>query len=126
MLNRIDEIIESLDTDGKEFRQAVSHVFKSIQPVLDQRPDYREASIAERMIEPERMVTFRVPWLDDQGRVRVNRGFRVEMSNAIGPYKGGLRFHPSVSDSIFKFLAFEQVFTNALTTLPLGGASKRS
>ncbi len=123
MLNRIEELVESLDSDGQEFRQAVKNVFKSILPVLDQRPDYRSASIVERIIEPERMVTFRVPWLDDQERVRVNRAFRVEMSSAIGPYKGGLRFHPSVSDSIFKFLAFEQVFTNALTTLPLGGAS---
>jgi glutamate dehydrogenase (NADP+) len=123
MSDDIDRLVESLDSTGKEFRQAVKNVFSSIQPVLDQRPDYQSAAIAERIVEPERMLVFRVPWLDDQEQVRVNRAFRVEMSSAIGPYKGGLRFHPSVSESTFKFLAFEQVFTNALTTLPLGGAA---
>ena len=104
-----------------EFHQAVHEVTESLGPVLDRHPEYRHAKILERMIEPERVVLFRVPWVDDQGEVQVNRGFRIEMNSAIGPYKGGLRFHPSVNLSILKFLAFEQVFKNALTTLPMGG-----
>lgn len=104
-----------------EFHQAVEEVAESVAPVLDQNPEYRKAKILERIIEPERVIMFRVPWLDDQGDVQVNRGFRIEMNSAIGPYKGGLRFHPSVNLGILKFLAFEQVFKNSLTTLPMGG-----
>lgn len=104
-----------------EFHQAVHEVAESVAPVLDQHPEYRQAKILERIIEPERVLMFRVPWLDDQGEVQVNRGFRIEMNSAIGPYKGGLRFHPSVNLGILKFLAFEQVFKNSLTTLPMGG-----
>jgi glutamate dehydrogenase (NADP+) len=104
-----------------EFHQAVQEVVESLELVLSRRPEYRSAKIVERMIEPERVIVFRVPWLDDQGEVQVNRGFRVEMNSAIGPYKGGLRFHPSVTLGTLKFLAFEQVFKNALTTLPMGG-----
>jgi glutamate dehydrogenase (NADP+) len=104
-----------------EFHQAVHEVAESVQLVLDRHPEYRAAKILERIIEPERVILFRVPWVDDQGRVQINRGFRIEMNSAIGPYKGGLRFHPSVNLGILKFLAFEQVFKNALTTLPMGG-----
>jgi glutamate dehydrogenase (NADP+) len=109
------------DPHEREFQQAVAEVVESIKPALDKNPTYQRAGIVERLIEPERVILFRVPWMDDDGRVQVNRGFRVEMNSAIGPYKGGLRFHPSVNLSILKFLAFEQVFKNALTTLPMGG-----
>jgi glutamate dehydrogenase (NADP+) len=104
-----------------EFHQAVEEVADSLQLVLEQRPEYRSAKILERIIEPERVLMFRVPWQDDQGTYRVNRGFRIQMNSAIGPYKGGLRFHPSVNLGILKFLAFEQVLKNSLTTLPMGG-----
>jgi glutamate dehydrogenase (NADP+) len=104
-----------------EFHQAVDEVVESIWPVLEKRPEYRKAKILERIVEPERVIIFRVPWVDDSGDVQVNRGFRIEMNSAIGPYKGGLRFHPSVNLGILKFLAFEQVFKNSLTTLPMGG-----
>ncbi len=104
-----------------EFHQAVQEVAESLALVLERHPEYRAAKILERIIEPERIITFRVPWVDDQGEVHVNRGFRIEMNSAIGPYKGGLRFHPSVNQGILKFLAFEQVFKNSLTTLPMGG-----
>jgi glutamate dehydrogenase (NADP+) len=104
-----------------EFHQAVQEVVESLTLVLDQHPEYRKAKIIERIIEPERVIMFRVPWQDDQGELHVNRGFRIQMNSAIGPYKGGLRFHPSVNLGILKFLAFEQVFKNALTTLPMGG-----
>ncbi|MBK7645416.1 MAG: NADP-specific glutamate dehydrogenase [Planctomycetes bacterium] len=104
-----------------EFHQAVEEVLLSLAPVLERHPEYERAKILERMIEPERVLLFRVPWTDDQGEVQVNRGFRIEMNSAIGPYKGGLRFHPSVNLGILKFLAFEQVFKNSLTTLPMGG-----
>ncbi len=104
-----------------EFHQAVQEVAESLALVLDRHPEYRHAKVLERIIEPERVILFRVPWLDDQGRVQINRGFRIEMNSAIGPYKGGLRFHPSVNLGILKFLAFEQVFKNSLTTLPMGG-----
>jgi len=104
-----------------EFHQAVQEVTESVVRVLDARPEYRKHKILERIIEPERVIMFRVPWVDDQGEVHVNRGFRIEMNSAIGPYKGGLRFHPSVNLGILKFLAFEQVFKNSLTTLPMGG-----
>ena len=104
-----------------EFHQAVHEVVESLELVLERRPEYTKARIVERVIEPERVIMFRVPWLDDNGDVQVNRGFRIEMNSAIGPYKGGLRFHPSVNLGILKFLAFEQVFKNSLTTLPMGG-----
>ena len=104
-----------------EFLQAVEEVLQSLSPVLDKHPEYVEAKIVDRVVEPERMIVFRIPWIDDGGNVQVNRGFRVEFNSAIGPYKGGLRFHPSVNQGILKFLGFEQVFKNALTTLPMGG-----
>src|SRR3954466_12845919 len=104
-----------------EFHQAVFEVAESVAIVLDRHPEYRKLRILERMVEPERLIMFRVPWIDDRGDVRVNRGFRIEMNSALGPYKGGLRFHPSVNLGILKFLAFEQVFKNSLTTLPMGG-----
>jgi glutamate dehydrogenase (NADP+) len=104
-----------------EFHQAVEEVLESLVPVFDRRPQYREARILERMVEPERTVIFRVLWQDDRGRIQINRGFRVQMNSALGPYKGGLRFHPSVNLGILKFLAFEQVFKNSLTTLMMGG-----
>jgi glutamate dehydrogenase (NADP+) len=104
-----------------EFHQAVQEVAESVELVLEKHPEYRKAKILERILEPERVIMFRVPWVDDQGTVQVNRGFRIEMNSAIGPYKGGLRFHPSVNLGILKFLAFEQVFKNSLTTLPMGG-----
>ena len=104
-----------------EFHQAVQEVVESLQVVLERHPEYRKGKILERVVEPERVILFRVPWVDDQGEVHVNRGFRIEMNSAIGPYKGGLRFHPSVNLGILKFLAFEQVFKNSLTTLPMGG-----
>jgi glutamate dehydrogenase (NADP+) len=114
------------DVKGKnpaepEFHQAVEEVAESLEVVLDKHPEYRSAKVLERIIEPERVILFRVPWADDQGNVQINRGFRIEMNSAIGPYKGGLRFHPSVNLGILKFLAFEQVFKNSLTTLPMGG-----
>ncbi|MEW6050401.1 MAG: NADP-specific glutamate dehydrogenase [Candidatus Zixiibacteriota bacterium] len=104
-----------------EFHQAVQEVVESLALVMDRHPEYRKAKILERIAEPERVILFRVPWQDDQGEIHVNRGFRIEMNSAIGPYKGGLRFHPSVNLGILKFLAFEQVFKNSLTTLPMGG-----
>jgi glutamate dehydrogenase (NADP+) len=116
----MDQVIAK-NPEQKEFHQAVDEVAESLWPVLDKRPEYRKAKILERIVEPERVIMFRVPWLDDNGDVQVNRGFRIEMNSAIGPYKGGLRFHPSVNLGILKFLAFEQVFKNSLTTLPMGG-----
>jgi len=110
------------DPAETEFHQAVSEVLESIEPVMERNPHYRDAKILERLVEPERVIIFRVPWIDDQGEIQVNRGFRIQMNSAIGPYKGGLRFHPSVNLSIMKFLAFEQTFKNALTTLAMGGA----
>src|SRR5947207_12375302 len=104
-----------------EFHQAVQEVVESLDLVLERRPEYRSARILERFVEPERVVMFRVPWQDDRGTYQINRGFRIQMNSAIGPYKGGLRFHPSVNLSILKFLAFEQVLKNSLTTLPMGG-----
>jgi len=104
-----------------EFHQAVKEVVESIWPVIEQNPRYQAANILARIVEPERVILFRVPWVDDQGKVQVNKGYRIEMNSAIGPYKGGLRFHPSVNLGILKFLAFEQVFKNSLTTLPMGG-----
>ncbi len=104
-----------------EFHQAVREVVETIMPIVEQNPTYKKAKILERIVEPERTIIFRVPWLDDRGEVQLNTGYRVEMNSAIGPYKGGLRFHPSVNLSVLKFLAFEQVFKNSLTTLPMGG-----
>lgn len=107
--------------DEPEFHQAVKEVLDSIEPALEQHPEFVEAGIVERIVEPERVIHFRVPWVDDKGKVQVNRGFRIQFNGAIGPYKGGLRFHPSVYDGILKFLAFEQLFKNSLTGLPMGG-----
>jgi glutamate dehydrogenase (NADP+) len=104
-----------------EFHQAAMEVAESLEVVLDKNPKYREAKVLERISEPERVIMFRVPWIDDNGEVQLNRGFRIEMNSAIGPYKGGLRFHPTVYLGLLKFLAFEQVFKNSLTTLPMGG-----
>src|SRR5437016_5047416 len=113
--------VKAKNPSEPEFHQAVQEVVESLTLVLDQHPEYRKAKIIERIIEPERVIMFRVPWQDDQGELHVNRGFRIQMNSSIGPYKGGLRFHPSVNLGILKFLAFEQVFKNALTTLPMGG-----
>ena len=113
--------VRARDPAQPEFHQAVSEVVRSLEPVVERHPHYRTERVFERLVEPERVVSFRVPWMDDGGEIRVNRGYRVEMSSAIGPYKGGLRFHPSVTIGLLKFLAFEQVFKNALTTLPMGG-----
>jgi len=124
MTNYVAEIIARVKAKNPaepEFHQAVQEVAESLTLVFERHPEYVKAKILERMIEPERVVIFRVPWLDDKGEVRINRGFRINMNSAIGPYKGGLRFHPSVNLGILKFLAFEQVFKNALTTLPMGG-----
>ena len=115
------EQTEKRNPGEKEFLQTVYEVFESLEPVAERRPDLVAAGIFERIVEPERMVTFRVPWVDDAGKVQVNRGFRVQFISAIGPYKGGLRFHPSVNASIIKFLGFEQTFKNSLTSLPMGG-----
>ncbi|MBC8319050.1 MAG: glutamate dehydrogenase, partial [Desulfobulbaceae bacterium] len=120
-MNDFIEQIKQRDPGQKEFYQAVEEVLETVKPVIDRHPEYRQAAVIERITEPERVVMFRVPWMDDQEQVRVNRGFRVEMNSALGPYKGGLRFHPSVNLSIIKFLAFEQVFKNSLTTLAMGG-----
>jgi glutamate dehydrogenase (NADP+) len=113
--------VTAKNPEQKEFLQAVHEVVESLMPVLDKHPEYRKAKILERIVEPERVILFRVPWVDDKGEVQVNRGMRVEFNSAIGPYKGGLRFHPSVNLGIIKFLGFEQIFKNALTTLPMGG-----
>jgi glutamate dehydrogenase (NADP+) len=121
---RVAEFMEQVVTKNPgelEFHQAVREVVESVMPLVEATPAYRKAKILERMVEPERVVMFRVPWVDDRGEVQVNRGFRVEMNGAIGPYKGGLRFHPTVTLGVLKFLAFEQVYKNSLTTLPMGG-----
>lgn len=120
-MEQIVDRIQSRDPEQYEFHQAVEEVMESVKPVLDRNPEYRQQAVLERITEPERTVMFRVPWMGDDGQVHVNRGFRVEMNSAIGPYKGGLRFHPSVNLGIMKFLAFEQVFKNSLTTLAMGG-----
>jgi glutamate dehydrogenase (NADP+) len=121
VMQDILQLVKDRDPAQPEFHQAVSEVVASIRPVLDRNPAFGREAILERIVEPERVILFRVPWVDDSGQVRVNRGFRIEMNSALGPYKGGLRFHPSVNLGILKFLAFEQVFKNALTTLPMGG-----
>ena len=107
--------------EQKEFLQAVEEVLESLEPVVAAHPEYEKAGLIERLVEPERVIMFRVPWVDDAGKVQVNRGYRVQFNSAIGPYKGGLRFHPSVNLSIIKFLGFEQCFKNSLTSLPMGG-----
>jgi glutamate dehydrogenase (NADP+) len=121
-VSRLMAEVKAKNPGESEFHQAVEEVVESLSIVLERHPEYREAKILERMIEPERVIMFRVPWQDDQGNLHVNRGFRIQMNSAIGPYKGGLRFHSTVNLGILKFLAFEQVFKNALTTLPMGGA----
>ena len=113
--------LKQRDPHQPEFHQAVEEVLGSLWPFLEANPKYQQAGILERMVEPERTIIFRVPWVDDRGQVQVNRGFRIQMNSAIGPYKGGLRFHPSVNLGVLKFLAFEQVFKNSLTSLPMGG-----
>ena len=123
-LARIDAFMEAVKARNghePEFLQAVEEVAEAVIPFIAENPKYDDAQILNRIVEPERVLMFRVPWTDDQGKYQVNRGFRIEMNSAIGPYKGGLRFHPSVNLSILKFLAFEQVFKNSLTTLPMGG-----
>jgi len=115
------EKIEGKNPGEKEFYQAVQEVAESLMPFIEKNLRYKKAKILERIAEPERVIMFRVPWLDDSGEIQINRGFRIQMNSALGPYKGGIRFHPSVSLSILKFLAFEQVFKNSLTTLPIGG-----
>jgi glutamate dehydrogenase (NADP+) len=120
-MSDIVKLVKSRDPGEREFQQAVYEVMESVKPVLERNPQYRESGVLERIVEPERVIMFQVPWMDDQGQVHVNRGFRVQMNSAIGPYKGGIRFHPSVNLSILKFLAFEQMFKNALTTLAMGG-----
>ncbi|MGB0402946.1 MAG: NADP-specific glutamate dehydrogenase [Salibacteraceae bacterium] len=121
---QINEFMESIKVRNghePEFLQAVKEVAETVIPFIEENPKYKTAKILERIAEPERAITFRVPWIDDKGDIQINRGYRIEMNSAIGPYKGGLRFHPSVNQSILKFLAFEQVFKNSLTTLPMGG-----
>ena len=121
----LDKVIENVrlkNPNEPEFLQAVKEVLCTVEPMLNKHPEYEKTALLERIVEPERIITFRVPWIDDKGDVIVNRGFRVQFNSVIGPYKGGLRFHPSVNQSIMKFLGFEQIFKNALTGLPIGGA----
>ncbi|WP_295999662.1 Glu/Leu/Phe/Val dehydrogenase dimerization domain-containing protein, partial [uncultured Adlercreutzia sp.] len=123
-MSYVDNVIEQVkakNAEQPEFIQAVTEVLQSLEPVIEAHPEYEAASLLERIVEPERVIMFRVPWVDDNGKVQVNRGFRVQFNSAIGPYKGGLRFHPSVNLGIIKFLGFEQIFKNSLTTLPMGG-----
>ena len=121
VINAVYEQVQKRNAGELEFLQAVKEVLDSLGPVLEKHPEYVDAKILERIVEPERQIMFRVPWQDDKGNVQVNRGFRFEFNSALGPYKGGLRFHPTVTASILKFLGFEQIFKNALTTLPMGG-----
>ncbi|WP_251212926.1 NADP-specific glutamate dehydrogenase [Adlercreutzia murintestinalis] len=118
---RVLEMVKQKNPEQPEFIQAVTEVLQSLEPVIDAHPEYEKASLLERLVEPERVIIFRVPWVDDAGTVHVNRAFRVQFNSAIGPYKGGLRLHPSVNLGIIKFLGFEQIFKNSLTTLPMGG-----
>ena len=123
-MSLIKELIEKVRVKNPaepEFHQAVEEVMESLEPTVDRHPEFVKAGIYERVVEPDRAILFRVPWVDDKGKVHVQKGFRVQFNNAIGPYKGGLRFHPSVNLGIIKFLGFEQIFKNALTTLPMGG-----
>ena len=121
-LASVMEAVVARNPHEPEFHQAVSEVLESLEPILERKPAYQESGVIEMLVEPERIIKFRVPWVDDSGKVRVNRGYRVQFNSAIGPYKGGLRFHPSVYEGIIKFLGFEQVFKNSLTGLPIGGA----
>src|SRR5256712_2173988 len=121
LVQQVLEVVRRRNPNEPEFLQAVTEVLQSIRPVVERHKRYRDGKVLERLVEPERMIQFRVPWIDDKGQIQVNRGFRVQMNSALGPYKGGLRFHPTVSASIIKFLAFEQVFKNSLTGLPMGG-----
>ena len=121
LTEQIYQHVCQLDPDQKEFQQAVYTFLLSMDRIVDELPEVTYHKVIERMVEPERAIIFRVPWMDDEGRLQINRGFRVQQSSALGPYKGGLRFHPSVNLSIMKFLAFEQVFKNSLTGLPMGG-----
>ena len=120
-LQRVYDDLAKRNPEQKEFLQAVEDVLESLEPVVAAHPEYEKAGLIERLVEPERIIMFRVPWVDDEGKVQVNRGYRVQFNSAIGPYKGGLRFHPSVNLSILKFLGFEQCFKNSLTSLPMGG-----
>ena len=123
-MSYVDNVIEQVkakNAEQPEFIQAVTEVLQSLEPVIEAHPEYEQAALLERIVEPERVIMFRVPWVDDNGKVQVNRGFRVQFNSAIGPYKGGLRLHPSVNLGIIKFLGFEQIFKNSLTTLPMGG-----
>lgn len=120
-VDRVIDQVKTKDADQPEFIQAVTEVLQSLEPVIEAHPEYEAAGLLERVVEPERVVMFRIPWVDDNGNVQVNRGFRVQYNSAIGPYKGGLRLHPSVNLGIIKFLGFEQIFKNSLTTLPMGG-----
>ena len=120
-IEKVYKKVEDRGPHQKEFLQAVRELFDTIEPALEKNPHYIKLNILERMVEPERVIMFRVVWIDDKGTTQVNRGYRIQMNSAIGPYKGGIRFHPSVNLSILKFLAFEQVFKNSLTTLPMGG-----
>ena len=118
-MKKVYESVIARDPNQPEFHQAVEEVLESLVPVIQEHPEY--LPVVESMVEAERIIQFRVPWFDDSGKLHVNRGFRIQMNSAIGPYKGGLRFHPTVNQSILKFLAFEQVFKNSLTGLPMGG-----
>ena len=120
-LQSVYDGLESRNAEQKEFLQAVAEVLESLEPVVDAKPELEKWGIIERIVEPERIIQFRVSWVDDNGKVQVNRGYRVQFNSAIGPYKGGLRLHPSVNLSVIKFLGFEQIFKNSLTTLPIGG-----
>jgi len=122
IINEVIEKVKRMDPGQKEFHQAATEVLETLEPTVKHHPEFVKAGIYERIVEPDRTLMFRVPWIDDKGNVQVNRGFRIQFNNAIGPYKGGLRFHPSVNLSIIKFLGFEQIFKNSLTTLPMGGA----
>jgi len=122
IINQVIEKVKRIDPGQKEFHQAATEVLETLEPTVKHHPEFVKAGIYERIVEPDRTLMFRVPWVDDKGNVQVNRGFRIQFNNAIGPYKGGLRFHPSVNLSIIKFLGFEQIFKNSLTTLPMGGA----
>ncbi|MBI0071257.1 MULTISPECIES: NADP-specific glutamate dehydrogenase [Bifidobacterium] len=121
-IKRVYQQVEKRDGDQPEFLQAVREVFSSLEPVVERHPEYEANGVLERLVEPERAVKFRVAWTDDQGHVQVNRGYRIQFNSAIGPYKGGLRFHPTVTESVIKFLGFEQILKNSLTGLPMGGA----
>lgn len=121
-LNDVLETVKKRNSNEPEFIQAVTEVLETLEPVIDARPDLVEAGVLDRLVEPERQIIFRVPWMDDNGKIQVNRGYRIQFNSAIGPYKGGIRLHPSVYSGIIKFLGFEQIFKNSLTTLPMGGA----